>query len=855
MKDLGLGLGVLAAVLLASTARAQPDAAPPPPPAPPPPAPAPPHAPHPPDAPPPAPTPPADPQQDREARVVSRSEPIYPAARLAEAHDSTKPLPERDVEVEVALDATGKVVSVRVIASGGADFDEEAIAAAKTFTFEPALRGGKPIASSLHVPMHFEPPPHVEPQVINVVGVRSPPVVTAGDKRAHVGKLAIVPHESSAKLLQLASPVFVIKNGGGEGHAERVYLRGFDAREGQDIEFSVGGIPINQAGNYHGNGLADLNFIIPEIVTDLRVIEGPFDPKQGNFAVAGSADYQLGMEERGLTAKVTYGTFNTMRLLTMWGPSDQSTRTFAAADIYRSDGYGDNRASWRARAMGQYEGKLPGDASFRVTAAAYATQYQSAGLLRQSDVDAGKVDFYGTSDPNQGGNSARIHVGADFLGKSGDTQWGFLTFAIYNSFGLRENDTGFLLDEQLARQEPHEQRGDLLDVSSTMGTFGLRGFARHSFQIAKLKQEIELGLFARGDLVGALAQRVGAASNVPYRTEVDMDSKLADIGLYVDAAARFTKWLTLRGGMRADLFAYDVQDNCAAKDVSRPSESDPPGDASCLTQQRFGVHREANQPTTTTTIRPLPRVSLLFGPFSGFTFSTAYGQGVRSVDPTYVSSDVKVPFASIDSGEVGASYGHTFDAASLSVQSVFFATHVDHDQIFSETEGRATLANGTTRAGWAGSVRSTGSFFDVSASVTFVKSRFDDTGLLVPYVPDVVVRHDGALFHDLFPLAGSPVGGKVGIGASFIGQRALLYGQRSDVIFTLDAAISATWRWLALEVAGTNLLNMQYKEAEYNYVSDFDATTPATLVPARHFAAGAPLGVMVSLSGTFGGDR
>jgi iron complex outermembrane recepter protein len=86
-----------------------------------------------------------------------------------------------------------------------------------------------------------------------------------------------------------------------------VFLRGFDAREGQDIESTANGVPINEATNLHGNGYADANFNLPETVLSLCVLEGPLDPLQGNFAVAGSADYRLGLERRGPTLKSTLG--------------------------------------------------------------------------------------------------------------------------------------------------------------------------------------------------------------------------------------------------------------------------------------------------------------------------------------------------------------------------------------------------------------------------------------------------------------------------------------------------------------------------------------------------------------------
>jgi len=810
-------------------------------------------------------TPPADaPASDtvgasdtRPAAVVSRVEPPYPPSRLESEHGPDEPLPDVDVELEVSIDEAGAITSVKVLTSGGAEFDQQATEAVQSWAFSPALENGRAIASKLHIPMHFEPPPHPEPPPpidVSVTARRPPPSRGGGDYRISIGQLDAVPHPTAAKLLELAPSVFLMKDGGGEGHAERVYLRGFDAREGQDIEFSVNGIPINEAGNYHGNGYADLNFIIPELVMNLRVLEGPFDPRQGNFAVAGSADYDLGLKKRGLTAKLTYGAFNTSRLLLMWGPEAETDRTYAAAEINHTDGFGQNRDSSRARAMGQYEGRLGDAGSFRVSTAAYFSEYHSAGLLREDDVTAGKVGFYDTYDPRQGGSAARIHTGVDFETKHEQTVFGLQVFGAYTNLRLRENLTGYLLDTQLARQQPHEQRGDLIDLSDSGGMFGLRGFGRQGFELFGQKQEAEVGLLARGDLVGATQQRDLANTGAPYKTDADLDSRLGDVGMYGDLSLRLLEWLVVRGGAHVDLFAYNVEDLCAVKDVSRPDSDNPPGDAACLTQQRFGDYREANQRSSTATIRAMPRVSVLLGPFTGFSFSAGYGQGVRSIDPSYITQDVETPFSSIDSFETSASYAKSFDALALAVQNVFFVTHVDKDQIFSETEGRATLANGTTRAGWAASVRATGDFFDASLSLSLVTSRFDDTGLVVPYVPDVVFRHDGALFHDLFDLDDSPVRGRVGLGVGVVGARALPYGQRSDVIATLDAGTSLAWRFLELEVQGTNLMNLQYRESEFNYASDFDPSNPETLVPARHFAAGQPLGIFVSLSGTLGGN-
>ncbi|MEO9185495.1 MAG: energy transducer TonB, partial [Kofleriaceae bacterium] len=60
-----------------------------------------------------------------------------------------------DVMVAVTVDVDGHVSKVDVLASGGADLDEAAVVAVRQWTFVPALRAGKPVASRIRVPFHF----------------------------------------------------------------------------------------------------------------------------------------------------------------------------------------------------------------------------------------------------------------------------------------------------------------------------------------------------------------------------------------------------------------------------------------------------------------------------------------------------------------------------------------------------------------------------------------------------------------------------------------------------------------------------------------------------------------------------
>jgi TonB family protein len=831
--------------------------------------------------------PPAPPPDVEPPVVVEHVDAVYPPSALRDREHA-------DVVLALTVDVDGHVSKVEVLESAAPDLDEAAVVAARQWTFTPAKRHGKPVASRIRVPFHFAPPapppelvappPPAEPTLPPQPAVQRAPAperapapapdvdevdvhgriarrnLGTADYDVTLGELKAIPRTNASDALKLA-PGFLLTNEGGSGHAEQVFLRGFDAHEGQDLEFTVDGVPINDAGNYHGNGYADTHFIIPELIHSVRVLEGPYAPQQGDFAVAGSADYQLGLDKRGLTAEYTYGSYNTQRLLVLYGPGDAPSGTFAGAEFYTTDGFGVNRQAKRGTATGQWEAPLGRTGTLRVNATAYATEFNNAGVVREDDYAAGLVGFYGTEDPNQTGNTAtRASLSATYEGHFKDIAVSQQLFVIERSMRLRENWTGFLLDVQLPTQEPHDQRGDLIDFHYDDVAVGARGFARWHGQALGLSQEFEGGYFARLDTTHSTQYRVAAGNNDPYLTDADYQSTLGDVGVYVDGNVHVLPWVNLRGGVRADMFLFDVLNNCAIQSVDSPSEATAAAqiNQSCLSQLENGNYVEPVLRTSTGSSAILPRGTLALGPFEHFEFSASAGDGVRSVDPSYVSQGIGTPFVRVESEDLGVSFNRDI----LSVKSEFFRTHVGQDLIFDPTEGRNTLSSGSTRTGWSSAARAAGSFFDVSANATLVRALFDTTGacapycgLLVPYVPDLVLRADAALFHDLpWQLASSPVRATLGYGVSYVGRRPLPYGEVSDIIFISDASVGLGWTVWNLRLAAQNLFDAKYRLGEYNYASNFQRFLPEpTLAPERAFTAGAPRTVMLTLSATLGG--
>ena len=66
-----------------------------------------------------------------------------------------------------------------------------------------------------------------------------------------------------------------------------------------------------------------------------------------------------------------------------------------------------------------------------------------------------------------------------------------------------------------------------------------------------------------------------------------LESQLGDLGLYADANLKALSWLNFRGGVRTDLFTFNVLDNCAVHDA-KPARASPPVDQSCLSIQDNG---------------------------------------------------------------------------------------------------------------------------------------------------------------------------------------------------------------------------------------------------------------------------
>ena len=99
-------------------------------------------------------------------------------------------------------------------------------------------------------------------------------------------------------------------------------------------------MPVNLVSHGHGQGYADMNFLIPELVSSLDVYKGPYFAQFGNLATAGAVQFRTREHIDGNQVRMEGGGFNTARVTTLLQiPSgDEHQNAYLAGQFYRTDG-------------------------------------------------------------------------------------------------------------------------------------------------------------------------------------------------------------------------------------------------------------------------------------------------------------------------------------------------------------------------------------------------------------------------------------------------------------------------------------------------------------------------------------
>jgi len=140
------------------------------------------------------------------------------------------------------------------------------------------------------------------------------PVSTATEKTVRQKDLELRPTTTPSDILRLIPGLFIAQHQGG-GKADQIFLRGFDADHGTDVAVFIDGIPVNFVSHGHGQGYADLHWLIPEMVDHVEVYKGPYFVQFGDFKTAGAVNIVTKRRDKDTTFTITGGSYNQQRYL------------------------------------------------------------------------------------------------------------------------------------------------------------------------------------------------------------------------------------------------------------------------------------------------------------------------------------------------------------------------------------------------------------------------------------------------------------------------------------------------------------------------------------------------------------
>ena len=133
-------------------------------------------------------------------------------------------------------------------------------------------------------------------------------------------------------------PGLIVTQHSGDGKANQYFLRGFNLDHGTDFSTRVDGIPVNMPTHAHGQGYADINFLIPELVDKVRYRKGTYFADEGNFSAAGAADIVYRRKLDATLASLTFGEDDYYRALIAGAPELAGGTLLGALDYSTADG-------------------------------------------------------------------------------------------------------------------------------------------------------------------------------------------------------------------------------------------------------------------------------------------------------------------------------------------------------------------------------------------------------------------------------------------------------------------------------------------------------------------------------------
>jgi hypothetical protein len=661
----------------------------------------------------------------------------------------------------------------------------------------------------------------VEGRQDNLIGIAD----SASQGTTGAAQLEDRPILRSGEVLETVPGVIITQHAGG-GKANQYFLRGFNLDHGTDFAVFLDNMPLNLPSHAHGEGYADMNVVIPELVERVNYEKGPYYADVGNYGSAGSAHlvfYKVLPQNFAIAEGGMYGYVRGVSGISFsLGPGT----LLVGGEAYHDDGPWTRPDDYR-----KFNGLLTysqgNDANgLSVTGRAYHGKWNSSDQIASSAVPL--VGFFGTLDQTTGGNSGRYSFQGEWhrFGERSATQ--AMAYGFYYDLDLFSNFTYFLTDTSKGDQFEQSDRRWVggLDARQTFFNDWSGRPVATTFGIQVRNDWINNGLFQTDQRVRTdkLDTNTDPVAVLPATTLKNVFTD-TQAGFWAETKIQWAPTFRSVLAIRGDLDYFDV--TCL---------NIPPNSGTSLS------------------LLPSPKGSLIFGPWNqtelyaqgGFGFHSNDGRGTTatllpiSFENPYGGPTQSIPGLIQTMGaEIG---GRTLAVVNLQSTLSLWYLHSDSElQQSGDTGGTVPSKQASNRFGieWANYyalLKHLVLDLDVADSIArFTTVDPDDAAPGSPggkYVPEAVglVIAAGATFHDWNGLS-------TGLRLRYFGSRDLT----SDGIFTSNPTLllngstsyrlNDTWRF-SVEVL--NILDRRDHDIDYAYESRVAPTAPSVFEDVFH---------------------
>jgi hypothetical protein len=370
-------------------------------------------------------------------------------------------------------------------------------------------------------------------------------------------RMELRPRLSAQDMLQNVSGLFTAQHQGG-GKAEQIFLRGFDCDHGTDISVNVDDMPVNMPSHGHGQGYADLHFLIPETVKSMDVYKGPFEAKFGDFATAGAVMFNTydtlpnSMVRMEIGSVPTQRAFAYSRILALINiPTGLSkVSSYVGAEYSYAPGYFDYDSKYsRFNAYGKMKVALNNGAALTFSASTFSASWNGSGQIPERAVTEGIIDRFGSLDPSEGGTTQRTNIDIAYSKNTENSQFKTNLYYFNYHFKLFTDFTFYLVDSV---------HGDGIEQDDDRQTIGLHSSYRKSYNLGNVRAATTFGVGFRGDQIHE--QIWHQEDRQRLNNEANTQSYEYAANIYVNEELNFSPKFRMNFALRGDLINFNLSD-------------------------------------------------------------------------------------------------------------------------------------------------------------------------------------------------------------------------------------------------------------------------------------------------------